>query len=98
MSAHATSLARPSALARLCPISPQPTIPTVRSMSPVFTPTEAAHHTSPRSLFTPHCIPAPAVLARLLAAGPACLGPWSVLTPWFHRRLGVGEMPLGRAV
>lgn len=24
--------------------------------------------------------------------------PWSVLTPVFHRRLGMGEMPLGRAV
>jgi len=24
--------------------------------------------------------------------------PWSLLTPVFHRRLGMGEMPLGRAV
>ena len=24
--------------------------------------------------------------------------PWSLLTPWFHWRLGMGEMPLGRAV
>lgn len=27
----------------------------------------------------------------------ACV-PWNLMTPWFHRRLGMGEMPLGRAV